>query len=88
MLISNGDDYQIVISDTPGILDPNYQLQEAMMKFINETLIDSDVLVFIDEITIYYLRNLILHNRYFTILIDLAAKGLLIFTQRMHNYET
>ena len=48
--IINGDDYQIVISDTPGILDPNYQLQEAMMKFINETLIDSDVLVFIDEV--------------------------------------
>ncbi len=48
--ILNGDDYQIVISDTPGILDPNYQLQEAMMKFINETLIDSDVLVFIDEV--------------------------------------
>ena len=48
--IINGDDYQIVISDTPGILAPNYQLQEAMMKFINETLIDSDVLVFIDEV--------------------------------------
>ena len=43
------DDYQIVISDTPGILDPNYQLQEVMMKFINETFIDSDILVFIDE---------------------------------------
>ena len=48
--IINGDDYQIVISDTPGILDPNYQLQEVMMKFINETLIDSDILVFIDEL--------------------------------------
>ena len=48
--IINGDDYQIVISDTPGILDPNYQLQEVMMKFINETLIDSDILVFIYEV--------------------------------------
>ncbi len=48
--IINGDDYQIVISDTPGILDPNYQLQEVMMKSINETLIDSDILVFIDEV--------------------------------------
>ena len=47
--IINGDDYQIVISDTPGILDPNYQLQEVMMKFINETLIDF-ILVFIDEV--------------------------------------
>ena len=35
--IINGDDYQIVLSDTPGILDPSYKLQEAMMKFIKET---------------------------------------------------
>ena len=35
--IINGDDYQIVLSDTPGILDPKYKLQEAMMKFIKET---------------------------------------------------
>ena len=45
----NGDDFQIVLSDTPGILEPNYKLQEAMMKFINETLIDSDILVIVEE---------------------------------------
>ena len=55
--IINGDDYQIVISDTPGILDPNYQLQEVMMKFINETLIDSDILVFIDEVDSKEFKN-------------------------------
>ena len=48
--IINGDDYQIVLSDTPGILDPSYKLQEAMMKFIKETLIDSDFLVIVEEI--------------------------------------
>ena len=46
----NGDDYQIVLSDTPGILDPSYKLQEAMMKFIKETLIDSDFLVIVEEV--------------------------------------
>ena len=48
--IVNGDDHQIVLSDTPGILDPRYKLQEAMMKFIKETLIDSDFLVIVEEV--------------------------------------
>ena len=48
--IINEDDYQIVLSDTPGILDPSYKLQEAMMKFIKETLIDSDFLVIVEEV--------------------------------------
>ena len=48
--IINGEDYQIVLSDTPGILDPSYKLQEAMMKFIKETLIDSDFLVIVEEV--------------------------------------
>ena len=48
--IINGDDYQIVLSDTPGILDPSYKLQEAMMKFIKEALIDSDFLVIVEEV--------------------------------------
>ena len=46
----NEDNYQIVLSDTPGILDPSYKLQEAMMKFIKETLIDSDFLVIVEEV--------------------------------------
>ena len=48
--IINGDNYQIVLSDTPGILDPTYKLREAMMKFIKETLIDSDFLVIVEEV--------------------------------------
>ena len=35
MGIVNGDDYQIVFSDTPGILKPNYMLQESMMDFVD-----------------------------------------------------
>ena len=38
--IVNGDDFQIVYSDTPGILKPNYRLQESMMKFVQGALKD------------------------------------------------
>jgi GTP-binding protein Era len=46
--ILNGDDYQIVFSDTPGIIpSPKYKLHEAMMKFVAEALEDADVLFYI-----------------------------------------
>ena len=43
--IINSEDYQIVISDTPGLIEPKYQLQNSMMKFLKDTLIDSDILL-------------------------------------------
>lgn len=43
--ILNGDDHQIVLSDTPGILDPQYPMQERMMDAVDEALIDADVLI-------------------------------------------
>lgn len=45
--IVNEDDYQIVFSDTPGYLKPNYKLQESMMKFVESALLDADVFLFI-----------------------------------------
>ena len=39
--IVSGDDFQIVYSDTPGILKPAYKLQESMMKFVNGALTDA-----------------------------------------------
>lgn len=45
MGIINEDDYQIVLSDTPGILDPAYKMQEKMMGFVNMALSDADVFV-------------------------------------------
>lgn len=45
MGIINEDDYQIVLSDTPGILDPAYKMQEKMMSFVNMALSDADVFV-------------------------------------------
>lgn len=43
--IVNGDDFQIVYSDTPGIIQPAYKMQEAMMRFVHESLDDADVLL-------------------------------------------
>ncbi|MBN2518915.1 MAG: GTPase Era [Bacteroidales bacterium] len=48
--IVNGDDFQVVFSDTPGILRPHYKLQESMVKFINSALVDADILLYITDI--------------------------------------
>ena len=47
--IVNGDDFQIVYSDTPGILKPNYKLQESMMKFVRGALTDADVILYVTD---------------------------------------
>ena len=47
--IVNGEDYQIVFSDTPGILKPAYKLQKAMMKFVDGSIEDGDVVVLLIE---------------------------------------
>lgn len=49
MGIVNGDDFQIVYSDTPGVLTPNYKMQEYMMKYVEAAIQDSDVLVYMVE---------------------------------------
>lgn len=48
--ILNSPDYQIVFSDTPGILDPSYKLQEKMVKAARSALVDADVLIYLTEI--------------------------------------
>ena len=48
--IVNDDDFQIVYSDTPGILKPNYKMQEGMMKFVNTALVDADIILFMTDI--------------------------------------
>jgi len=49
MGIVNGDDFQIVYSDTPGILKPSYRLQESMMKFVVGALRDADVILYVTD---------------------------------------
>lgn len=48
--IVNGDDFQVVFSDTPGIIKPAYELQESMMGFVKSALEDADVLLYMVEI--------------------------------------
>jgi GTP-binding protein Era len=48
--IVNDDDYQIVFSDTPGVLDPHYKLHESMMNFVNAALKDADIILFVTDI--------------------------------------
>lgn len=48
--IVSGDDFQIVYSDTPGILKPNYKLQETMMKFVKTALSDADILLYVTDV--------------------------------------
>ncbi len=50
MGIVNGEDYQIVFSDTPGVLKPSYKLQEQMLDFSRSALTDADVLLYITDI--------------------------------------
>ncbi len=48
--IVNGDDFQVILSDTPGIIKPAYQLQESMMDFVKSAFEDADVLIYMVEI--------------------------------------
>ncbi|MCF8333260.1 MAG: GTPase Era [Bacteroidales bacterium] len=48
--ILNGEDYQVVFSDTPGLLNPNYKLHESMMKYVDTALEDADILLLLIEV--------------------------------------
>jgi GTP-binding protein Era len=50
MGIVNGDNYQIVYSDTPGILRPSYKLQESMMNFVETAIGDADIILYITDV--------------------------------------
>ena len=48
--IVNGDNFQLIFSDTPGIVKPSYELQDSMMDFVKSALEDADVLIYMVEI--------------------------------------
>lgn len=50
MGIVNGEDFQIVYSDTPGVLKPNYRLQESMLNFSRSALVDADILLYVTDV--------------------------------------
>ena len=65
MGILNGEDYQIVYSDTPGILEPKYSLHEAMMNYVKVSLQDADVILLVVELHDKYEEDLF--QRFLTI---------------------
>lgn len=48
--IVNGDDFQIMFSDTPGIIKPAYELQASMMEFVDSAFSDADILIYMVEL--------------------------------------
>jgi GTPase len=55
--IVNGEDFQIVYSDTPGILKPVYKLQESMLKFVDTALTDADILLYVTDVVEDFDKN-------------------------------
>ena len=50
MGIVNGDDFQLVYSDTPGIIKPHYRLHQSMMKYIGTALADADIILYVTQV--------------------------------------
>ncbi len=48
--IVNGENFQLVFSDTPGVLKPNYKLQQSMLKFSETALTDADIIIYVTDI--------------------------------------
>jgi GTP-binding protein Era len=55
--IVNGDDFQILYSDTPEILKPNYKLQQSMMKFVDTAISDADVILYVTDVVETFDKN-------------------------------
>lgn len=58
MGIVNGDDFQIVYSDTPGVLKPHYKLQESMLGFSQSALADADILLYVTDVIDSFDKNI------------------------------
>ena len=60
--IVNEPDSQIVFSDTPGVIKPVYGMQESMMSFVNGSLVDADIILFVTDINEKYDENDVLEK--------------------------
>ncbi|MFW5944201.1 MAG: GTPase, partial [Bacteroidota bacterium] len=58
MGVMNGENFQIIYSDTPGIIKPHYKLHEKMLRFIDLALEDADILLYITDIREKYDKHL------------------------------
>ena len=61
--IVNGEDFQLVLSDTPGIIKPNYKLQASMMDFVKTAIDDADIIVYMIEAGESTLKDDDLYNK-------------------------
>ena len=61
--IVSGDDFQVVFSDTPGIIKPSYALQASMMDFVKSAFEDADILIYMVEIGEKELKDEVFFNR-------------------------
>lgn len=75
--IVNGDEYQIVFSDTPGIIKPAYELQSSMMDFVKTAFTDADVLIYMVEIGEKELKD----EAFFTKIINAKVPVLLLLNK-------
>lgn len=62
MGILNDESHQIIFSDTPGVIKPKYSLQESMMSFVEGSLIDADIILFVTDIHEKYDENDVLEK--------------------------
>jgi len=61
--IVNGDNFQLIFSDTPGIIKPSYELQDSMMDFVKSALEDADVILYMLEIGEKSIKDPDVHNK-------------------------
>ena len=61
--IVNGDNFQLIFSDTPGIIKPSYELQDSMMDFVKSALEDADVILYMVEIGEKSIKDSGVHNK-------------------------
>lgn len=55
--IVSSDDYQLIYSDTPGILNPKYEMQKAMMRSVNNALADADIILYVTDVVEKHDKN-------------------------------
>ncbi|MEE4115685.1 MAG: GTPase Era [Marinilabiliaceae bacterium] len=75
--IVNGDDFQIVYSDTPGILNPKYKLQESMMKTVDGALQDADLILYVTDV----IEKFDKHNTYIQKIRDIDVPKIIIINK-------
>ena len=61
--IVNGEEFQLVLSDTPGVIKPSYELQSSMMDFVKTAIDDADILIYMIEIGESSLKDENLFNK-------------------------